>query len=140
MTISDPGPDDAKEYLESYQSFAATMRAWLVAYGIGAPVLLATQGAFSFVLADRKAAEPLIYMYLIGVGIQILSALMFKASMWYIFWGALNADFKSSWRYKVSDWLSEQLWFEILLDALTIGLFAWATGRVLVMFVAETSP
>jgi preprotein translocase subunit SecY len=139
MSITDPGPNEAKEYLSSYQSFASTMRAWLVAYGIGAPVLFATQGAFECVFTNKDAAKPIIYMYLIGVCIQILSALLFKISMWYIFWGAANVEFKTSWRYKISDWLSEQLWVEILLDTLTIGLFAWATARVLIMFVAETN-
>lgn len=140
MPINEPGPEDATEYLRSYQNFASTMRAWLIAYGIGAPVLFATQGAFECVFANSLAAKPLIYMYLSGVGIQIVSALSFKASMWYIFWGALKSEFKNTWRYRISDWLSEQLWVEIGLDISTIGLFGLATARVLVLFIAQKSP
>jgi hypothetical protein len=132
MSIIDPANEDAKTYVESYLSFARTLRTWLVAYGIGAPVLLASQEAFSTVFKNKEVVILIIHAYLVGVCLQIFSAILYKASMWYIMWGALKETFKSSRRYKFSDWVSEQLWIELFFDIASISLFAWATLRILV--------
>jgi hypothetical protein len=134
MSILDPGNEDAKTYAESYFSFAKTLRTWLVAYGIGAPVLFASQDAFSDLFFNKTVVIPIIYMFLSGVCLQILSAFMYKASMWYIMWGALRDEFKTTIRYKISDWISEQLWIELIIDLVSIGLFVCATSRVLLQF------
>lgn len=137
MSINDPGPEDAKEYIDSYKSFALTLRAWLVAYGIGAPVLFASQDAFSELLKNKSAVQPIIYAFLAGVSIQIVAAFLYKASMWYIMSGALDETFKSTYRYKFSDWVSEQLWLELLFDIASIILFAWATTKVLILYATS---
>ena len=134
MSIIDPSNEDVKTYFDSYGSFASRLRTWLVAYGIGAPVLFASQSVFSDVFKNKEAVLPVIYAYLIGVGMQIFAAYLYKASMWYIMWGAMNKSFKLTNRYIASNWISEQLWLELLLDLGSIILFAWATAKVLILY------
>lgn len=134
MAPIDPGKDEENAYFESYKSFSFTLRAWLIAYGVGAPVLFASQAAFSEVLKNKAAVLPILYAYFFGVFLQIFAAFLYKASMWYIMWGANKPEFKSSYRYKFSGWVSEQLWLELLLDIGSIIFFAWATCKVLMLY------
>ena len=53
MSVIDPGNEDTKTYFDSYRALASTLRTWLVAYGIGAPVLFASQSAFAEILKNR---------------------------------------------------------------------------------------
>jgi hypothetical protein len=128
--------DDGIGFTESYQILARTLRTWLVAYGIGAPVLFASQPSFSKVLEDPKKAEGMIYAFLGGVVIQIIATFIYKIAMWYLMLGCQKPAFKSSLRYRLSDWLSEQLWLEVLFDLASMGLFAWATARTLLLYLA----
>lgn len=134
MSIQDPSVGDAKPYVEAYQRFATNLRAWLIAYGIGAPVLFASQDAFSSLLANTSAIAPVIYAFLAGMAVQVFAAFLYKATMWYIMWGALNEQFKLTRRYKLSNWVSEQLWLELLFDLASIGAFAWATTKILILY------
>ena len=139
MSICNPGSEEAKIYLDSYRSFSTTLRTWLVAYGIGAPVLFASQDAFSSLLTNKEIVFKVICLFLVGVSTQIISALLNKISMWYIMWGAMNEDFKSEKRYTLSDWYSEQLWIEIVFDILSIVVFAWSTVLVLIELIGKKS-
>lgn len=125
--------EDKKSYVESYQSFAYTLRTWLVAYGIGAPVLFASQECFQGVLNNRSQARLIIIGFLVGVVIQIAAALIYKTAMWYVMFGCLKPTFKSTWRYAFSDWISEQLWLELLFDVTSITAFVWATYKTLML-------
>ena len=136
MSLKNPGTEEATAYVESYQSFASNLRAWLIAYGIGAPVLFASQSAFSEMLKNKGAVTPVIYAFLIGMSIQIFAAFLYKASMWYIMWGAMTPTFKTTCRYKFSDWVSEQLWLELLFDIASVSAFAWATVKVLLIYAS----
>jgi len=134
LSIINPEADDAKLYLESYQSFARSLRTWLIAYGIGAPVLFASQPAFSEMLRNKNAVAPVIYVFLAGMAVQIATSLLYKVTMWYIMWGALKPEFKQSKRYKFFNRLSELIWPELLLDVASIAAFTWATVKVLFLF------
>lgn len=126
-------------FYEAYAGFAKTLRTWLVAYGIGAPVLFASQSAFATLLKEKQATVCIIGLFLIGVSLQLTAALMYKATMWYLYFGELSEAFQCTRRYKVSDWLSEQFWLELCFDIGSIVTFAWATVWVLVHLVASTA-
>lgn len=137
MSLVDPKNEEATIYFESYGSFSKTLRAWLVAYGIGAPVLFATEDTFSELLKYKDTMTPIIGAFVFGICIQVIAALIYKASMWYIMWGALNDDFKKTKRYKYSDWVSEQLCLEISFDILSISAFTYATAKILFLYASH---
>ena len=139
MSTHDPDSSDIETYAECYFSFSKNLRTWLIAYGIGAPILFASQDSFSQLLKQRSEMCFVICMFLIGVAVQVLSAFLYKASMWYIMWGAMKPEFKSTRRYNTANWVSEQFWLDLLFDVASIGVFAWATIEVMMLYVAYTT-
>ena len=121
-------PDDhEKGFYEAYSSFSKTLRGWLVAFGMGAPVLFASQSSFSTVISNHGLAAWIILPYLAGSAIQIILCLFYKYSMFYLYCGEIDRDFRATGRYRASAWFSEKTAFEMILDGMTIGLYAFAT-------------
>ena len=69
--------------------------------------------------------------FLVGAGLQVLAALVYKTAMWYLYWGELRPKFCNTRRYRVACWLSESLALELAFDLGTIGLFGWSTLALL---------
>jgi len=128
------GKED-RGFYEPYAIFSRTLRAWLVAYGIGAPVLFATQPTFARILTQAEIAMPIIGLFLFGVVIQVCAALLYKYSMGYIYFGELDDDFQKTKRYKVAAYVSRAMWLEMLFDLLAITLFMLATYLALKQYI-----
>ena len=114
-----------------YAEFAKTLRTWLVAYGVGAPVLFFQSAEAWAALGRNGAVRPFVYLFLGGIGLQVLSALAYKTAMWYLYMEELGKIQISTFRYRISDWLSEAYWLEALVDVATIALFGFATHRAI---------
>ena len=121
-------------YFEGYSSFAKTLRTWLVAYGVGGPALVLTQKALADRLMASGTAPRITMLFLIGVACQVLTALIFKASMWYLYLGEGKPDLQRLKRYKVANWVSEAFWIEIGLDLVSLACFGIATYWLLNVF------
>lgn len=131
----DRSPDLEKGYFDAYASATTNLRTWLVAYGIGAPVLFLSNDGLWQALARAKCASCVGMLFLGGVASQVVIALINKFAMWFCYYGEIKPEFKSSRTYKVSDWISEQFWIDIILDLLSIGLFTVATYKVFLAVV-----
>jgi len=121
---------------EPYSRFAGILRAWLVAYGIGAPALFLSQKTVVDALREVGQTGSIAAMFLVGVSLQILGALIYKSSMWYLYYGETNEEFQKTRRYRYSDAISEAYWFELLLDVATIFMFAIGTYNAWVVLGA----
>ena len=121
-----------KDFHEGYGEFAKTLRTWFIAYGIGAPVLLLSQDELFKRVAETQKVEWVAGWFLVGVSAQVMQAFLFKVAMWYLHIGEQDSEFKTTLRYKASDWISEAFWFEILLDMLSIVSFSSATYSLFV--------
>ncbi|MGB9180579.1 MAG: hypothetical protein WCB68_15200 [Pyrinomonadaceae bacterium] len=115
------------EYYKSYAEFSKTLRTWFVAYGIGGPVVLLSNDAAWATLKKSSDISFIGFLFLLGGALQILSALLNKHSMWYLYFGEFNANAKKRCSYKISHWYSDQGWIDVLLDIVTIILFGCAT-------------
>jgi len=115
------------DYFEPYSHFARTLRFWFVAYGVGAPVALFSNEWLLKKLTETHKLGCVAKLFLIGMGIQIVMALVWRTSMWYQYIASDKPVFKKTCRYKASLWLSEQYWLEVIPDLSTLGLFGWAT-------------
>ncbi len=127
-----------KGFYEPYAGFSRTLRAWLVAFGIGAPVLFVTQANTAAKLARSGDADCIVALFLSGVVIQVFAALLYKTTMWYLYFGEIHGEFQEKRRFTASDWLSDQYWLEFLFDASTILLFVVATWRTLVILTTAS--
>jgi hypothetical protein len=122
-------------FYEPYAVFSRTLRAWLVAYGIGASVFFSTHQSFARVLAQSNEARPIIGFFLFGVSVQVAAALIYKYSMGYIYFGELDKGFQKTKRYRMSEYLSQAMWLEMLFDVLSIGVFIGATYLALKQYI-----
>src|ERR1700752_183287 len=119
----------AEEYLNAYGEFAKTLRTWLVAYGIGAPVLLVTNESASRAIKASGQARTIAICFLIRATIQVVLATLNKAAMWGLYYGEENERVKYNKLYKVAFWFSENFWIDILADIASLVLFAIATWK-----------
>jgi hypothetical protein len=131
--VQAPASDAPKKetgFAAAYVEFARTLRTWFVAYGIGAPVLVLNQESLREDFVTDPSARRIAWSFLAGVALQIAAAITYKVAMWYQYMGELDDTFCTTKRYKLSEWVSTALWLELLFDAGTIALFAFATVSV----------
>jgi len=127
---------DEQGYFDAYAAYSRTLRTWLVAYGIGAPVLFASQQCFGKVIAKPDVVCPIAFYFLVGVGVQILVAFLYKYTMEFLYWGETDSAFKETRQWQVAYWISEQIWPEILLDLVSIASFAKATYDLFIAYAS----
>jgi hypothetical protein len=118
------------EIYKAYEEYSKTLRTWFVAYGVGAPLLLMTNDKLSAKIAAAPEAPYLVAAYCIGVGVQVLLAVVNKNIMWGCYYGQIEPAFKNTRRYRFAEWVSAQYWIDALADLLTAVLFAAATYRL----------
>ena len=131
--------DDASQsdgHFQNYADYSRTLRAWLVAYGIGGPVLFLTNDQLAKRVSESGHANQIISAFLIGVALQILLALINKWSAWNMYRGAGDLKYQKGWRYcfwyKINSWSWIDFWF----DLASVLAFVVATWRVLNVFMA----
>lgn len=118
---------DVAGYYEAYAGFARTLRTWLVGFGVGVPVVVASQAELAKALRESGDASLVVSLYLGGVGVQILATLLYKTAMWYTYFGATEPAFEKTRRYRISCAVADRYWLEFVIDAVTICLFSTAT-------------
>jgi len=130
--MADPAPpEDRDGYYSVYAEHARTLRTWLVAYGVGGPVLFLTQDTISQKITASGGARGIVCLFLGGVAAQILVSLINKWSQWGLYAATVGTRAHSFAR-RVASWCLN----DIIGDALSIVLFGWATLWV-VLVVAE---
>ncbi|HVC28446.1 MAG TPA: hypothetical protein VNF48_02765 [Gammaproteobacteria bacterium] len=127
----DPG------FYESYAHFSRTLRAWLVAYGVGVPVLLVSQEFIAMAIIKAGTGGLITWLFLIGVAIQVLAALLYKYSMAYLYNSEGDTVLNNTWRVQASEWLSKTIWLEALFDVTAIALFVWGTFLVVAAVLGQ---
>ena len=122
--------ESAKGYYSAYQYHSNLLRTWLVAYGIGGPVLLFTNESLWHQLKVSGEVIVIGTLFLIGVACQIFLAALNKAVMWTLYFGEGDLQFQKKRRYKIMAWLSGQIWIDLGFDIASMVLMAWATVTV----------
>lgn len=135
---SQPPQSEHVLYFKVYEEYAKTLRTWLVAYGVGAPVLFVTNKDVSNKLAASHAGACIAELFLAGVGLQIFLAMVNKTVMWANYWSERNPDEAEKKRFRFASWVSSQYWIDFSIDVFTLLFFGAATlgaFRVLVAAV-----
>jgi len=124
-----------KSHFDNYADYSRTLRAWLVAYGIGGPVLFVSNKELAAKVGASAHAEEIILAFLLGVALQIVLALINKWSAWHMYAGAGDSDYQRSWRYRFWGFINDQSWLDFWIDVLSIAAFILATALVLRIFL-----
>ena len=127
---ADDEEDSSADLFKAYESYSQTLRTWLVAYGVGGPVLLLTNDKLWALIGKSCWAQALAEAFLAGVALQVVLAALNKSVMWGSYYGEIDRDFRTTYRYRSAIWLAKQFWIDFLVDTISIALFGWATYRV----------
>jgi hypothetical protein len=122
--------DSSAELFKAYEGYSQTLRTWLVAYGVGGPVLLLTNEKLWTLIAKSGCARAIAIALLVGVALQVVLAALNKAVMWGSYYGEIEVTFRTERRYQVAIWLAKQFWIDFAVDLLSMVIFGWATYRV----------
>ena len=122
-------------HFQNYSDYSKTLRAWLVAYGIGGPVLFLTNDAVAKRVANSGYANQIISAFLLGVGFQIFLALINKWGAWHMYRGAGDPDYQECWRYRVWHQINSWSWLDFWVDLFSLLAFVVATWKVLNVFL-----
>jgi hypothetical protein len=117
----------AQGFYAAYEEHSKTLRTWLVAYGIGAPVLLLTNEGLSERLTLAPNGPLIGMLFLAGVVVQVLLAALNKALMWTCYFIELYPDRRRSRWHQLAFRLSEQFWIDLSVDVVSLILFGYAT-------------
>lgn len=121
-------------FFANYAEYAKTLRAWLVAYGIGGPVLLITNKELSAALKASAYRNDIVDLFLVGVALQVSLAFINKWCAWHMYVGEYESAYKSRTRYKVWSWLNDRSWIDMLVDGGSLVAFALSTCLVVHVF------
>lgn len=119
---------EQKALFESYKDFSLTLRAWLIAYGVGGPVILLSQEHLWKKLSSDPNANLIGALFLIGVGLQVFFAAFFKWAMWEIWRATSKPELKTRCPYKIANSASEWYWIDLVTDWGAILAFGFATA------------
>lgn len=118
-------------FYAAYAGFAKILRNWLIAYGVGCPVILLSNETIYKSLKETNCVCTAAVLFGIGVVSQLVAAMLYKTAMWWLYVGEVDTDFRERARYKSADWLSEQYWLEIVFDGVSIIFYVVGTAIVL---------
>lgn len=127
--------EDRKIFLQNYADYSKAVRAWLVAYGIGGPVLFVTNDKLTERVAKSGYGAEIIALFLVGVGLQIVSAMINKWAAWHVYRGIGDLKYQNGKPHKFWNWVNNQTWIDIWADLLALGALSYATWRVLNVFL-----
>jgi hypothetical protein len=119
--------DDPDGHFAAYEEHAKTLRTWLVAYGVGCPLLILGHDSIWQQLAKSGVLPLLTTLFLAGVAVQVMLSAVNKSAMWVCYYGHIDPDFTSTLRYKAGHWLSTRYSIDLTCDVASLVLFSAAT-------------
>lgn len=123
--------DEEGAHFANYSEYSKTLRSWLVAYGIGGPVLFLTSKEAPAKISQSPDLLLIITLFVSGVALQILLAFINKWAAWQMYKGACIDQHQITWTYRTWDWINRQSWIDFLIDFGVLVSFSVATWIVL---------
>lgn len=115
------------EYFEPYRHYAQVLRAWLVGFGVGAPVLLLSQHEITSALVVSGKAVLVLSLFLIGVSAQVLVALIYKYSMAFLYENEHSGAEINAFKLTIGNYFSTRYWPDVAGDTVAVLSYLAAT-------------
>lgn len=123
--------DEEGTHFANYAEYSKTLRSWLVAYGIGGPVLFLTNKDAPAKVSESPYLGLIITLFVAGVALQIFLAFINKWAAWQMYKGACVNGHQVTRTYRTWDWINSQSWIDFLIDLGVLISFSVATWLVL---------
>jgi hypothetical protein len=141
---------DYDGHFANYAEYSKTLRSWLVAYGIGGPVLLLLSKDAPKTISGSPHIKIVVTLFVTGVALQIFLSFLNKWAAWNMYRGAFaeqlevskssECDFyHHSCPYKIWHWINSQSWIDMLIDVAALICFSIATWLVLETLLTTAS-
>ena len=134
QVVSKPS-DDAESLYRAYEEYAKTLRTWFVGFGVGGPVLLLTNDAVRGKFGSSPYALLIGTAFLGAVASQVMLAFVNKTVNWANYHAELRGNLSQRPLYRLTSWIADQFWVDILVDLGTMLLFILATWAALLTVV-----
>jgi len=138
MSANSPDPQDDEDkagHFQNYADYSRTLRTWLVAYGIGGPVLFVTNDKVADRIAKSGQSQDIVALFLFGVGLQVILSFVNKWAAWHLYRGAEDAEYQQTSQYKLWHAISKQSWLDLAIDFASLVVLGLASWRVLSVFL-----
>ena len=115
---------------KAYEEHSKVLRTWLVAYGIGAPVLFLTNDSLAEKLAESGMSAGVSARFLLGVAAQVGLAALNKTVMWVCYYAERTPPpppVQEYWWAKTAYWIGKSFLIDLVVDVGTLVLFGSAT-------------
>lgn len=120
-------PWDFRDFNGRSQEISGVLRTWLVAYGIGAPVLFFSTPDIRAAVKTSGHAHLVIFLFFSGVATQVLNAFLNKWLTWFRSEVLLDSENNNKWLYRTASEFHKAIWPDIVVDIYTIFAFGVAT-------------
>jgi len=138
----DQDASDYEGHFANYAEYSKTFRSWMVAYGVGGPVLLLLSKDAPANVSDSPHILAIVALFILGVALQIFLSLVNKWAAWQMYRGAFSKyqhrradpdcdDHDRSKTYLVWCWINKQSWIDFIFDISSLVAFSVATWLVL---------
>ncbi len=127
---------ESDDYFDAYKHHSGVLRTWLVAYGIGGPVIALTNEHVWQTLKLSPFSTRIAWCFLIGVALQVCLTALNKYIMWASYYGEGHPEYLLTRRYKFARFIRGFFIIDFFVDLLTMVLFGSAT---VLMFIVLTS-
>lgn len=125
-------------YFQNYSEHSRTLRTWLVAYGIGAPVLILNSASLLKLVQQSGASDWIAGLFLAGVCGQILLAFVNKWCAYHVYLAEIDKAFRGKWPERLSARINKWWGLDLSLDFASIVLTAIATGMLLTILLGTS--
>lgn len=120
-------PIEQKEAYSSYIKFSGAVRAWFIAYGVGAVAVLATNDFLLDKIATGGYSTWVVLTFLAGVAIQVGKSILYKFTSWLMIdYAYISEDRQSIW-VKAAKRINDSILLDGGIDIATVLLFIMAT-------------
>lgn len=141
--------EDFEGHFSNYAEYSKTLRSWLVAYGIGGPVLFLISKDAPEKLSKSPHIELIVSLFVAGVASQILLAFLNKWAAWHMYSGGYDRHLTlvgdnscgrhhESRTYRVWHWINKQSWIDFVVDLGALSSFSVATWLVLSILLTSS--
>jgi hypothetical protein len=117
---------DGDAFFKVYEEYSKTLRTWLVAFGVGGPVLFLTNQAIAAKLAGSGYSAWIAGLFLVGVALQVTLAMLNKHAMWACHIAASKPHDEHTRFEQWGEWISDQYWIDVIVDVLSLLVFSIA--------------
>ncbi|MGN7724698.1 hypothetical protein ACTJIL_02600 [Luteimonas sp. 22616] len=141
---------DYDGHFVNYAEYSKTLRSWLVAYGIGAPVLFLLSKDAPETISRSPHLKTIVTLFVVGVALQIFLSFLNKWAAWNMYRGAYAKQLESrgdsecdnhhkSKTYRIWCFINKQSWIDMAVDVGALGCFSVATWIVLEALLSASS-